>query len=58
VSAYSGYIIDPSHHRVSIDNWGVGVVIRSDNPAVKPGDHLYGILSRLYILGCALRTCG
>ncbi|RPD53531.1 NAD(P)-binding protein [Lentinus tigrinus ALCF2SS1-6] len=25
-----------------IGNYGVGVVIRSENPAVKPGDHLYG----------------
>ncbi|KAI0649878.1 NAD-P-binding protein [Trametes meyenii] len=24
-------------------NYGVGVVVRSENPAVKPGDHLYGI---------------
>ncbi|CDO77399.1 hypothetical protein BN946_scf184857.g5 [Trametes cinnabarina] len=24
-------------------NFGVGVVVRSENPAVKPGDHLYGI---------------
>ncbi|EPQ52506.1 NAD P-binding protein [Gloeophyllum trabeum ATCC 11539] len=26
-----------------LENFGVGVVIRSENPAVKAGDHLYGI---------------
>ncbi|KDQ64391.1 hypothetical protein JAAARDRAFT_28018 [Jaapia argillacea MUCL 33604] len=25
-----------------LENFGVGVVLRSENPAVKPGDHLYG----------------
>ncbi|EED80045.1 predicted protein [Postia placenta Mad-698-R] len=25
-----------------LDNFGVGVVLRSEDPAIKPGDHLYG----------------
>ena len=27
----------------SLDNFGVGVVLRSENSAVKAGDHVYGI---------------
>lgn len=29
---------------VRIENFGVGVVLRSENPALKAGDHLYGML--------------
>ncbi|CAL1711174.1 unnamed protein product [Somion occarium] len=27
-----------------LDNYGVGRVLRSENPSVKPGDHIYGLL--------------
>ncbi|TFY56026.1 hypothetical protein EVJ58_g7888 [Rhodofomes roseus] len=30
-----------------IDNFGVGLVVRSENPAVKVGQHLYGFYGRL-----------
>ncbi|TCD60756.1 hypothetical protein EIP91_009549 [Steccherinum ochraceum] len=28
-----------------VDNFGVGVVLRSENPSFKPGDHVYGYLN-------------
>ena len=37
--------IDPST-RYSIDNFGVGTVIRSEKPEFKPGDFVYGYLGR------------
>ncbi|KAJ8474584.1 hypothetical protein ONZ45_g15904 [Pleurotus djamor] len=27
-----------------LDNWGVGVVLRSETPKLQPGDHVYGML--------------
>jgi hypothetical protein len=48
-----------------INNFGVGVVVRSENPDVQVGDHLYGDLSRqctqafiageLILLSCSFR---
>ena len=29
-----------------LENYGVGVVLRSENSAVKEGDHVYGILRK------------
>ena len=35
-------------NRERLNCGGVGVVLRSENPGVKVGDHVYGILSQLH----------
>ena len=35
-------------NRERLRGGGVGVVLRSENPGVKVGDQVYGILSQLY----------
>ena len=33
----------------SIENFGIAVVLRSETPAVKPGDHFHGLIRTLLV---------
>lgn len=37
-----------SENMNSINRFGIGAVIRSENPEVQVGDHLYGYLGKFY----------
>lgn len=34
-------------HFFRLTGWGIGVVLRSEYPGVNPGDHMYGVFSKL-----------
>jgi len=43
---------DAFHLGAPIENFGVSLVLRSENPAFKPGDHVYGIMDFAHYVVC------